>query len=60
MVKREVETVAATNFNAVLIRLVAQVKISLLLKIQWQKCYNLYESFVYMFCLQAGKEVERK
>ncbi len=26
------------NFNAVLIRLVAQVKISLLLKIQWRKC----------------------
>jgi hypothetical protein len=47
MVKREVETVAATNFNAVLIRLVAQVKISLLLKIQWRKCYNLYKRFVY-------------
>ncbi len=32
-------------FNAVLIRLVAQVKISLLLKIQWRKYYNLYKSF---------------
>ncbi len=47
-------------FNAVLIRLVAQVKISLLLKIQWQKCYNLYESFVYKFCLKAGKEVRKE
>jgi hypothetical protein len=48
------------NFNAVLKRLVAQVKISLLLKIQWQKSYNLCASFAYKFCLQAGKEVERK
>jgi hypothetical protein len=37
MVKCEVVTIAATNFNAVLIRLVAQVKISLLLKIQWRE-----------------------
>jgi hypothetical protein len=47
-------------FNAVSIRLVAQVKISLLLKIQWQMSYNLYESFVYKFCLHVGEEVERK
>jgi hypothetical protein len=38
---------AKATFNAVLIRLVAQVKISLLLKIQWRKYYNLYKSFVY-------------
>jgi hypothetical protein len=47
-------------FNAILIRLVAQVKISLLLKIQWQKCYTLYKSFVYKFCLQAGEEVRKE
>ncbi len=49
-----------TCFNAVLIRLVAQVKISLLLKIKCYKCYNLYESFVYKFCLQAGEEVRKE
>ncbi len=48
------------SFNAVLIRLVAQVKISLLLKLQWRKCYNLYKSFVYKFCLQAGDEKQKE
>lgn len=47
MVKRRVVTVAATNFNAVLIRLVDQVKITLLVKIQWRKTQFISDRIVY-------------
>ena len=47
MIKRGVETLAVTNFNTVLKRLVVWIRSSLLLKIQWLKHHYLSEHGCY-------------
>ena len=47
MIKRGVETLAVTNFNTVLKSLVAWIRSSLLLKIQWLKHHYLSEHGCY-------------